>query len=196
MKRDSFPSRNFSGRLCAGFFLLLVIAMGASAPRHLVAASPPPLREYDVKAACLFNIAKFSDWPAQAFTHPAAPLIIGILGEDPFGSVLDRIVKGRLINERPVVIRRAAHFSELKNAHVVFISAALRGSATQICTALEETHVLCVGDSEETEPVAAINFSVVAGRTVFTVNLSHAHRAGVRISSKLLALAQVVRGPR
>ncbi|MGB8169696.1 MAG: YfiR family protein, partial [Chthoniobacteraceae bacterium] len=65
-----------------------------------------------------------------------------------------------------------------------------------ICSALESSHVLCVGDTEETEQVAAINFSVADGRTVFTVNLAHAARAGVRISSKLLALAQSVRGPR
>lgn len=194
MQRSFVMPRRFVRHVSAGL-LLLSVALGTGVPRPLGAA-PPALREYDVKAACLFNIAKFSDWPAQAFPQAGAPLIIAVLGADPFGTVLDRIVKGRVVNERPIVIRRASHYSEVRDAHVVFISASARGNAAQICSALESSNVLCVGDTEETERIAAINFSVMDGRTIFTVNLTHAQRAGVRISSKLLALAQLVRGSR
>ena len=152
------------------------------------------LPEYDVKAACLFNIAKFTDWPASAFAQPGAPIVIGVLGQDPFGSVLDRIVKGRVINNRPVVIRRASRHQELSDAHLVFISNSERARAAQIASTLENSSVLCVGDIEETAAIAAINFSVAGGRTVFTVNLARTSRAGVKISSKLLHLAAAVTG--
>lgn len=155
-------------------------------------AEPPTAREYDVKAACLFNIAKFSDWPERAFPQPGAPLVIGVLGEDPFGTVLDRIVKGRVVNDHPVVIRRASDAAELKDAHVIFVCASERSHAVRICSSLESTHALTVGDCEETATVVAVNFSVADGRTVFAVNLARATRAGVRISSKLLALARSV----
>lgn len=152
------------------------------------------LREYDVKAACLFNIAKFCDWPAKAFPSPSAPLIIGVLGDDPFGPVLDRIVKGRIVNGRPIVIRRGSDYSDFAEAHVVFIAASERVRASRICAALENENVLCVGDSDETEPFTAIHFSVVEGKTVFSVKLTRAAHAGVHVSSKLLALAKSVRG--
>ena len=152
------------------------------------------LREYDVKAACLFNIAKYTDWPATAFARPGDPVIIGVLGDDPFGGVLDRIVKGRVINSRPVLVRRASRAQELADAHIVFIGSSERARAAQICAALETSNAMCIGDLEETAPFAAINFSVAAGRTVFTVNLARASRAGVRLSSKLLHLAAAVTG--
>lgn len=169
---------------------LLVVAAILSVPGSLCAQ----LKEYDVKAACLFNFVKFCDWPSEAFADASSPLVIGILGEDPFGQVLDRIVRSRVVNDRPVIIRRGTDFSELKQAHVVFICASERARAARICTALEGANVLCVGDTSETDPYTAINFSVTEGKTVFTVNLARATRAAVRVSSKLLALAKAVRG--
>lgn len=187
-----FTSTHFTG--VRWVILSISIFLGLTSPIAAPGASPVTLREYDVKAACLFNIAKFSDWPEGAFTHPSAPIIVGILGQDPFGAVLDRIVKGRVVNNRAVLIRRATHYSEMLDAHVVFVCASQKGNASLIASALSASNVLVVGDTEETAPFAAINFSVTDGRTLFVVNLDRAGRAAVRISSKLLALAASVSG--
>jgi hypothetical protein len=152
-----------------------------------------PASEYEVKAAFLFNITKYADWPAQAL--PAGTNItIGIVGDDPFGPAIDRLIEGRRINDHGIVVRRAARLSELKDAQVVFISGSERARAPQISSVAESWNAITVGDTPQTEPFTAINFALERERIVFTVNLDAARRAGVRISSKLLHLAKAVRG--
>jgi hypothetical protein len=71
-----------------------------------VLAQTAPAREYQVKAVFLFNFAQFVHWPPQAFPEAQAPLVIGVLGDDPFGSSLDDAVRGELVNNHPLVIQR------------------------------------------------------------------------------------------
>lgn len=170
--------------------MLVVVVLGCLSA---VVRAETPLPEYDVKAAFLFNIVKFIDWPPEAFASSSTPITIGILGQDPFGPILDRLVQGRVINQRRVIIRRATRVGELKNAHIVFISPSEAGHAAEICAALQTGPVISVGDSDQTSPYVTINFSVEAGRIVFSVNRGPAERAGMKISSKLLNLAKSVR---
>ena len=156
-------------------------------------AQSPAASEYDVKAAFLFNIAKYVEWPAQSLA-PGGTIVIGILGDDPFGGGIDRLVQGRRVNDHPIAVRRGARLSDLKEAHILFIGASERDRAPQICSAAEAAHILTVGDTPQTEPFAAINFGVEQGRIVFTANLDAARRSSARISSKLLHLAKSVRG--
>lgn len=153
-----------------------------------------PLREYSVKAAFLYNLAKYTDWPPRMFARPDDPIIIGLFGDDPFGEVLDRIVAGRTINGRPIVIRRATSVAELKNARLVFIGASESARAAEVCAAFEDVRALTVGDTEQTAAFAAVKFGLEANRVVFTVDLARTSRAGVKISSKLLNLAKDVIG--
>jgi YfiR/HmsC-like len=191
MRPDARPGfRRTTGWRTALLLLSMLFCVFVMTAR--VPAEDGALREYDVKAACLFNFAKYSDWPPGRFTSPGAPLVIGVLGEDPFGVVLDRIVKGRVANNRPIVIRRAGRVADLAGAHIVFVSASESTLAAQICGALEGASVLTVGDTPETAAHCIVNFSLSAGKTVFSVNLARANRAGVKISSKLLALAAAV----
>src|ERR1700758_4217756 len=71
----------------------------------------PPTPEYQVKAVFLFNLAQFVDWPSKAFADPAAPLIIGVLGEDPFGSYLDETLRGETVRNHPLVLQRYRRLS-------------------------------------------------------------------------------------
>jgi hypothetical protein len=153
------------------------------------------LPEYQVKAAFLINMAKYADWPAHALA-PGAPLIIAIVGDDPFGSSLDSLSKGRRVNDHEIIIRRVLRASELSHAHVIFVCRSAADSIAQIRSAAGAQHALLIGDSEGTADYAAINFSVSEGRIVFEVNLAASEAAGVRISSKLLNLARSVRQPR
>ena len=178
--------------LRAIFGLLLLVASCSLLPSRVNAQSAP-LTEYGVKAALLFNIAKYADWPAEAFSTSSAPIVIGVLGDDPFGDVLDKVVRGRLVNGRPLVVQRAGGISELKGAHLVFFSPA-ESHAAQDCAVLEEYHILTVGDTAQTALFTAFNFAVEGDKIVFTVDLSRASRAGVSMSSKLLSLAKAVKG--
>jgi hypothetical protein len=157
-------------------------------------AQSVPLREYSVKAAFLYNLVKYTDWPSRAFSQPNAPIVIGLLGSDPFGPVLDRIVEGRTVNGHPILIRRAAGVAELRGSHVVFIGASESGRAAEQCAAIESFRGLTVGDTEQTAAFTAVKCALEADRVVFTVDLTRTSRVGVNISSKLLHLAKSVLG--
>ena len=174
-------------RLTLGLCLLLF-------PAYVRAQQTMVLREYNVKAAFLYNLVKYTDWPPRAFTQPDEPIVIGLLGDDPFGDVLDRIVAGRTINGHPIVVRRATGVAELKGAHVVFIGPSEAGRAAKQCAAIESFHALTVGDREQTAAFTAVKFALEDDRVVFTVDLARTARVGVRISSKLLNLAKAVVG--
>jgi hypothetical protein len=150
------------------------------------------LPEYDVKAAFLFNVAKYVKWPPQAFPDGSAPLVIGVLGKDPFGPVLDRVVQNRQIERRTVILRRGTSPGDFRGAHLVFIAESERDRAAAVCAALEQMNILTVADSPAIQRWAAVTFRLEAGRLAFVVNLPAADRASVKISSKLLHLASDV----
>ena len=174
-----------------GIALALALALMPAQKAHGEASSVP---EYAVKAAFLLNIAKYGTWPSQAFADSSAPMVIGILGDDPFGGILDRVVSGRVINERRVVVRRSKRAGDLRGAHVVFVSASESERASGICASLAESGTLCVGDTESMSALTAICFSVEGGKVIFNVNLAAVRRSNVAISSKLLQLARNVTG--
>lgn len=192
----TFPVRRKAGHTLAAFVLLVA---GLVVPGR-VGAQSVPLTEYGAKAALLFNIAKYADWPPGAFSSPDSPIVIGVLGDDPFGVVLDRIVQGRTVNGRPFLIRRAGGIADLKGAHLVFVSPS-ESHAAQDWAVLEGFHVLTVSDTAQSALFTAFNFAIEGDRIVFTVDLSRAARARVTLSSKLLNLAKAVKrtsetGPR
>src|SRR5216683_1083676 len=81
------------------------------------------LSEYQVKAAYLFNFLKFAEYPNESFADPLAPIVIGVVGEDPFGSMLPHIVIGKTVQGRDLVIRMYRAGEELRGAHILFLSA-------------------------------------------------------------------------
>ena len=175
-----------------GAFLLIVGAVSILPVRSRAAGGA--LDEYAVKAALIFNLAKYTDWPPQAFPQPDSPIIIGVLGDDPFGQVLDRVVQGRSVKGRPLVIRRASGVAPLQGAHLVFVSAS-QPQAPQDCAALERAGALTVGDTAHTTPYTAIGFAVEGDKIVFTIDLERIRRAGSSISSQVLKLAKSVKRP-
>ena len=88
--------------------LLLILLFSAAVGRA------GPLAEYRVKAVFLFNFAQFVEWPPQAFRGPETPFVIGILGNDPFGDVLDEIVRGERVGARPFEVRRYRELSDME----------------------------------------------------------------------------------
>jgi hypothetical protein len=175
-------------------FLFIVCALLLS--WRSVAVDAAPSSEYLIKAGYLYNFAMFVGWPADAFSRPDAPLVIGIVGSDPFGQALDRIVQNKRINGRPVVVRRLQANSDLRQSHILFVSGSDAGVAAGVAARLEGRPVLVVGEAPDfARRGGTINFVDDATRVRFEVNLDAAKKSRLDISAKLLHVAiRVVRG--
>ena len=158
---------------------------------------PPSPTEYEVKAAFLYNFARFVEWPAAALHDPGAPFVIAILGRDPFGAVLDETVAGKTVAGRPIEVHRIPRVDDARDAQIVFVAPSERANMAAILKALERPGVLTVGDTDGFAlRGGAINFTVQARRVRFEINPAVAEQAGLKMSSQLLKLATLVAGPR
>jgi hypothetical protein len=173
------------------------LVMGATLVRAQPEPAPPTTSptEYEVKAAFLYNFARFVEWPAEAGQVPGTPFVIAILGRDPFGAVLDETVAGKTVGGRPIEVRRVPRVDEARDAQIVFVSPSERANVAAILKALERPGVLTVGDTDGfATHGGAINFTVQARRVRFEINPSVAEQAGLKMSSQLLKLATLVPG--
>ena len=175
-------------------FLLLFLMLAYSVLAHAAPVAEPIVDEYQVKAAFLFNFAKFVEWPTEAFSDPDAPLVITVFGEDPFNGSLEA-VRGKLVNNRKLTIRRVKEIQDIGKSNVLFVSPSARKELARILEALQGQNVLTVGeDGVFTQCGGIINFVKEDNRVRFEVNVTAAERAGLKISSRLLALARIVKG--
>ncbi len=148
--------------------------------------------EYEIKAAFLYNFAKFVDWPVESFRDDSSNLTLGILGVDPFGSALDTI-KDKTVKGRKVMIKRSKNMEDLKGCHILFVSASEKGNLKQILNALRDSNVLTVSEIERfANRGGIINFIRVDNKIQFEINLEAAQRNKLKISSQLLRLARIV----
>jgi hypothetical protein len=169
---------------------LIFTLLLAAAPLRAQTAAPA---EYQLKAVFLFNFTQFVEWPSAAFAAPEAPLVIGVLGLDPFGAYLDETVRGEKINGHPLEVRRYRTAAEVTTCHVLFISSSETPRLRTILPRFRGRSVVTVGEVEEfTNNGGMIRFVTDQGRIKLRVNLGTAKAAGVTISSKLLRAAQIV----
>src|SRR3989442_1657744 len=119
LTRAAKPSRRW-GMPGAWAVRLAVLLLGGGPG---LAAQTARASEYQLKAVFLFNFAQFVDWPADTFSDADTPVVIGVLGEDPFGSVLDQTVRDERLRGRPFQVRSEEHTSELQSCHILFIRA-------------------------------------------------------------------------
>lgn len=158
-------------------------------PRCGAAQDAPPT-EYQIKAAFLFNFAKFVEWPPQAFPEPASPLVIGILGANVFGDNLEHTIQNKTINNHPLQFKTFDRVSEVTNCQVLFISASEESRFNNIIETLHGLNVLTVSESNHfLEAGGMVNFVLENNRVRFQINNQAAQKAGLKISSKLLSLA-------
>ncbi|MES2205242.1 MAG: YfiR family protein [Pseudomonadota bacterium] len=148
--------------------------------------------EYSVKAAYLFKFGSFVEWPPNTFLEPTSPLMVGVVGEDPFGIKLEQIIQGHTINGRPLVIRRFNHGQQPQDVHILFISKSEQQNLNAMIAGLNG--VLTIGEFEPSLPGVMINFTLNNNKVRFDVDLDAVNRAELKISSKLLSVARNVRG--
>lgn len=159
------------------------------------ASAQDALPEYQVKAAYLFNFLKFVEYPDGAFADPLAPIVIGVVGDDPFGGALGQVVIGKTVQGRDLVIRKYHSGGDLRGAQILFISASEKKRLPQILSSLHGSSVLTVADTEGfLEAGGMIQFLDENNRIRFAINSDATGRAKLKMSSKLLSLAQAVGG--
>jgi hypothetical protein len=158
---------------------------------HLIAGfDAERANEYQVKAACLYNFTKFIVWPAEAFRDIDKTFTICILGRDPFGTALDDVVAGRAIDGRPYEVRRLPDAPQATRCRVVYFGASDR----KRIPIEKQFGVLTVGEGgNSTSARSIINFTMDAGKVRFEINNAAAEDEKLRVSSRLLSLATVVK---
>lgn len=176
---------------------LLIVFLGVVATAGLfcliaaVQAEQPG--EYAVKAAFLFNFTKFVEWPDSSFPNPGAPIVLGIVGEDPFGAETEHSVSTQMAQGRPIVVRKYRFGDNLRSCHLLFISASERQHVARILAMLQDASVLTVSDIDGfAEAGGVMQFVMQDNRVHFVVNLEAATQGKLRLSAKLLALARVI----
>ena len=188
--RDGTLGSAASRPLGLGTGWIAVLALLIPGPAR---AQGGPPTEYQVKAAFLYNIGKFVEWPQPAFADSAAPFVIGILGKDPFGAEIDRAVAGKTLQGRSVRVLRFAVVREIVPCHILFVGSSERERLPAVFQAIAAWPVLAVGESEDFLAAGgAVAFVVEERKVRFDIRLTAAEKAGLKISSKLLKLARNV----
>ena len=145
-------------------------------------------KEYQIKAAFLYHFTKFVEWPAE---HLAAdePIVIAVLGKNPFGAELEKLVAGRVVNGRSIVVRLVGSETDLEAAHIVFVPAGHEAQLTRI-----HDGVLTVGESAAfMNDTGMIRFMLVDEKVRFEINQVASEQSGLRLSGQLLKLALAVK---
>ena|SRR5437762_1846942 len=156
-------------------------------------AQTAPAREYQVKAVFLFNFAQFVEWPPAAFAGDTSPIVIGVLGEDPFGAYLDETVRGEKVGNRPIQVQRYRRADEITTCHVLFISRSEESQLGQTLASLKDRNILVVGDSDDfIQRAGMIQLATSQGKIRLRINVNAARTANLTISSKLLRSAEIV----
>lgn len=156
-------------------------------------AQSPPAREYQLKAVFLFNFAQFVAWPANRFSSNTSPIVIGVLGKDPFGSYLDEVIKGERVNGRSLVIRRFENIEEASQCHILYIGNSEKDHYEQIFERLKGKGILTVGEMEGFSLKGGmIRFAPEGSKIRLHINNQAAREDGLTISSKLLRAAAKV----
>jgi len=177
-----------------GFLAVLGLALSPPGGGGVAAQE---FSEYTVKAAYLVNFIKFVTWPGKAYADDNGAIVIGILGEDPFGDTLDGMVKGKAIEGRSILVRRFESYdgsqdAALRRCHVLFISYSEKDRLRDILKALQGSPVLTVSEIERF-PLSGgmIQFDQEGQRITLAINPAAAQRAGLTLSSRLLQVSKI-----
>ena len=176
--------------------LTALIAGATSWPGAVLPASDEQTSlEHRVKAAFLYKIAGYVEWPNTSFPRPDTPITIGVVGADPLEAELTQISTGRTAHNRSITVKRLKGNESLDGVHILFVGRAEGGQLPQLVPKARQRSILIVTESEDAlKSGSAINFVLSDGRVRFEISLDSAHRSGLKLSSRLLAVAEQVYG--
>jgi hypothetical protein len=170
--------------------LALLMILGAPGPSAFGAGVS---REYEIKAAYLYNFINYIEWPDQSLPPVGGTITIGVLGENPFGGALAPL-NGKQTKGRTLAVKELATLDDLKNCQIVFISSSEKARFAQILASLKDSKILTVSEIDGfAEQGGMINFISERNKVRFEINQDAARSKGLTISSDLLKLAHLVK---
>jgi YfiR/HmsC-like len=162
---------------------------------HAQAAEDPESLETRVKAAFLYKFAGYVEWPSKSFARPETPVTIGVIGAESLAAELAQAVTGRTVNDRPVAVKRLKAGESLAGVHVLFVGRSENERLDQLAQSAQPRSILTVSESDGAlARGSVINFVLTGGRVRFEIALDSAEKSGLKLSSRLLAVAQQVTG--
>lgn len=170
------------------FIAIQFVASGSALPQK-----KPATDEDEVKAVFLFNFAQFVEWPPEVFHSADSPVVIGILGRDPFGVYLEKTVEDEVVNGHPLVVERYSSVKQIQNCHILYINPGRTVKIESVLRNLKDKNILTVSDASEfTNLGGMIRFINEDNKIKLEINLSAVKAANISISSKLLQLSEIV----
>ena len=175
--------------ICITFFFILAVRTTGYAQMGFTVYPT----EFQIKAKYLYNFTRYVNWPKVAFKDSLSPFIIGIIGEDPFGTELEKTVEGKKIKNRTFTVKRFVSVDDLEYCHILYIGIANRESQLQILRKIRRSSILTVGNRANfTQDGGIINFVEKKEKIRFEINTKIARESGLKISTKLLKMADIV----
>jgi hypothetical protein len=179
------------GKTLVANFAALCLFLGT------VRAAPPAdslsPNEYALKSVFLYNFCRFIDWPKSAFSSPQQPFVIGIVGKDPFGHMLREAVAGETYHDHPIRVEHYQSPSQVRNCHLLFVSASSAGQVGQILAGVARKSVVTVGETKEfLDRGGMIALTTSNNRVHLGINTSAVRAAHMEVSSKLLHIADLM----
>ncbi|MEY2409379.1 MAG: hypothetical protein QOF48_2049 [Verrucomicrobiota bacterium] len=151
--------------------------------------------EYEIKAALLLNFARFTEWPGTSFASPKAPLVVGVVGRDPFGTLLEKTFSAQTMNGRSIVVKRLTADQDLKQCHLLFVPASEKRRQRELLEKIRGLPILTVGERDDfLDHGGEVQFLFADESIRFSINLNPAKAAKLRINASVLRLAISVRG--
>jgi len=175
-------------------WLLALLGVACWSWRPALAQQPAAPSECEAKAVFLLNFLKYVEWPPTTESDTNGPLQIGLVGKDRFGTALSSLVKSKTIDGRPVVLEHCDGESAWRHCRLLFVSGSEDQRVEEILAATKDLPVLTVGETDDFLEKGGMISLVTRDKTVrLEINLVAAEAAGLKISSRLLAVADVVK---
>ncbi|RZK73303.1 MAG: YfiR family protein, partial [Pedobacter sp.] len=136
----------------------------------------------------------FVNWPHTAFHSSDAPFVIGIIGNDPFGSYIEGIVEGEKVGDRDIIVHRYSDIKDITNCQILFISITESAKIKEILSAIEHQNILTVSDDEHfVKSGGQVRFFKESNKVRIQINITAAKKSQLEISSKLLRIAKTLK---
>jgi hypothetical protein len=150
-------------------------------------------KEYLIKAGYIYNFPKLMEWPSNAFPQADSPIVVGVLGTDPFGGTLDKILQGQKANGRSFVVKHLKWGMDIRDCNILFVASSETAHLDEILHTVKGQPILTIGETPGfAQRGGIVNFVLEDDKVRFEVNLDAAKQANINISSRLLQLAHVV----
>ncbi len=152
------------------------------------------VREHQIKAAFLYHFVQFTEWPKEAFLSPEDPVRVCVYGRDPFDQTLDATFAGKVVKQRHFVVEHDVSISELRNCHIAYIGSSKVMRTTTMRRTLQNSYTLTVGGTDHfIEYGGMIQFFWSLNTIRFAINPTAVDQQNLKLSSKLLRLAKIVK---